>query len=134
MAGSSVTITYENIHVVNAAHERKILVLSWVGDDGTGAVPNATISADTYKIKGWYLYEVKTIPGTGVPPTDNYDIVINDADGIDLADGSLADRDQTAKELVRLAGHMVIDNLVVAISNQSVNSATGTIKIIFTAD
>ena len=48
------------------------------------------------KIKG-FIVRVVTNPGT-TTPTDNYDITLLDEDGVDVASGYLADRDQTNSE------------------------------------
>lgn len=70
MAGS-VTITSENISVLNQ-FQRKILTIAWAGDASGGALTAVSIVADTYGIKGMFLYSVETNPGT-TAPTDNYD-------------------------------------------------------------
>jgi len=69
--------------------------------------------------------------------TINYDIAINDADGLDVAGGLLADRDTANTEIVNMrssvSGYpMVRGNLSVALTGNSVNSATGTIIMTFT--
>jgi hypothetical protein len=132
----SVTITNENINVLNQV-QRKIVTVSWVGATSGGAVPAASIVADTYGLKGFFLYSVETNPGS-TAPTDNYDIVINDADGLDIAGGLLVDRDTANTEIVNLrssaAGYpMVRGDLSAVTTGNSVNSATGTIIMIFVA-
>jgi len=133
MAGSS-TVTKSDI-TVNGRITRKVLTIAWTGAAAGGAIDAITINPVTYGLEGWFLYSVETNPGT-TAPTDNYDIAITDADGFDIAGGLLADRDQTNTEMVNLrvaaAGYpMVRGNLSVAITNNSVNSATGTIILAF---
>ena len=133
MAGSS-TITASNI-TVDGKVSRKVITIAWTGAAAGGAIDAITVNAQTYGIEGWYLYSVETNPGT-TAPTDDYDIVINDADGLDIAGGLLANRDSSVTEMVNLraaaTGYpMVRGNLSVAISGNSVNSATGTIIMTF---
>lgn len=68
-------------------------------------------------------------------PTDNYDIVINDSDGIDIFGGELANRDTTnSEQAVPKVGNgygcrHVTGALTAVTTNQSVTTATGTIKL-----
>lgn len=134
-AGSSTT-TSSKIMVDNKV-QRVIVTIAWTGGTGVdaGTIPNVTITPATYGVEGWYLYSVETNPGA-VAPTDNYDLVINDADGKDIAGGLLANRDLTNTELV-LAGlggfgfPIVRGPLTLVLSGNSVESSTGTIIIIF---
>ncbi len=102
-------------------------------------VPSTTITAATYGIEGWYFYSAETNPGAG-PPTDNYDIVINDADSIDLAGGLLMNRDTSTTEMVNVAlgvlGQYPIirGDLSFVLSNNLVNSAAGTCILTFIAN
>jgi hypothetical protein len=118
--------------------ERKVITITWAGSADDGSMPAVTVSATTYGIKGWYLYTVETNPGSG-PPTASYDIVINDADGVDIAGGKLANRHTTTTELVNIgtATHgypLVRGNLSVVLTGNSQTSATGTIIMIFLAN
>jgi hypothetical protein len=91
-------------------------------DDAT--FPSTAFSRD---IEGLIL-GVDTNPGA-TAPTDNYDIVINNADGIDIMGGALANRDTSTSERAiplqdsyAYASH-VNGALTVVISNNSTNSA-----------
>jgi len=133
MAGSG-SITKQDI-TVGGSIERKVLTLAWTGDASGGSMPAVSVVTATYGIEGWFLYSVETNPGA-TAPTDDYDIVINDADGLDIAGGLLANRDTANTEMVSLraaaAGYpMVRGNLSVVITGNSVNSATGTVIMTF---
>lgn len=86
-----------------------------------------------HRIDGLIL-GVETDPGA-TAPTDNYDIALNDANGIDVMGGALADRDtantEFAAPLVNGVEWMVpvVGVLQLAITNNSVNSATGLVRI-----
>ena len=47
--------------------------------DANGKILNATLT------QGWYLHDVKTVPGATAP--DAADVLIKDTDGLDLLDG-----------------------------------------------
>ena len=133
-AGSSSRITDQQ-NYIERDDRKKVITISWVADNTTGSVPNLTIDVNLYGIEGWYLYSAETNPGT-TAPTDNYDIVINDTEGVDIAGSLLNNRDETNTELVLIgtASHgfpVVKGNLTFSLSNNSVNSATGTLILIF---
>ena len=117
----------------------RVLTFSWTGDAGTGAVPDTTTSAtETGDILGWYVYTIETNPGT-TPPTPSYDIVVNDAEGLDISGGMLADRSDTDTEKIiprldttySIFGGVLIDGaLTLKITNQTDLSATGTVKLL----
>jgi len=136
-AAGTVTITSSNI-TIHGNIWRKIITLSWIADAADATVPSTTITATTYGIGGWYLYSAETNPGS-VAPTDNYDIVLNNADGLDIAGGLLANRDATATEIVSIgtSAHgypLVRGDLTFVLSNNAVKSATGTLILIFVAN
>ena len=135
MAGT-VTVVREEIAILEMI-ARKIITLSWVADASAATVPSTTINAITYGITGWYLYSAETNPGA-TAPTANYDIVINDADGLDIAWGLLANRHTSNTEIAFLAdsshGYPVVrGNLTFTLTNNLVNSATGTCILTFIA-
>jgi len=84
MAGT-VAITYDR----PAGMQR--VVWTWTSD-ASGNVSGT----DTGRITGEIL-RVVTNPGA-TAPTDNYDVVITDADGVDVLGGTGADRDTTSSE------------------------------------
>lgn len=147
MAGSSAQVTYDQgyNHDGGVGHVRRI-VIDWTSDDTTGAV-----TATTKKIVG-QLIKVVTNPGA-TAPTDNYDIVISDADGLDLLSSlalgaavapTLANRDTADTEVVHLwalsvvttgfpltgTAPIVCSTLSVAVTNAG-NSKQGQIVIYY---
>lgn len=99
MAGSAMTFTYDDGFdgAGNFGGVKKVLV-SWTSDDATGAVTGTTRKIVGHLIKG------VTDPGSAAP-TDNYDIVITDEEGVNvlascIAASTLADRDTANSEEV----------------------------------
>jgi len=100
--------------------------------------PSTATSTDiTAAIKGMYIIEARTNPGTA--PTAAYDIVINDADGIDLMGGTMADRSATVSQRsipalsTGVYGGTAVDGvLTLAISGNSNNSAVVVVKVFLT--
>jgi hypothetical protein len=90
MAAGTVTATEERL-----ANVHKI-TFAWTA--GTGADEGTASGVTTYPYNGVLLRAV-TVPG-GAPnaPTDDYDITITDADGIDIANGQLLNRDEANTE------------------------------------
>src|SRR3989304_10438654 len=56
--------------------------MSWTGDVSSGLVPQAASPV----FNGW-IFMVVTNPGSA--PTDNYDITLTDAAGVDIMDANL---------------------------------------------
>jgi len=89
-------------------------------------------------LRGWYLYKVQTIPGSGAAqPDDDYDITITDTDDIDVMGGELVDRDETnAEEAVPKvdASYMAqpcISAWKINVTDQATAAATGEIYMFF---
>lgn len=118
-----------------------VLTFSFIGDASNGSVPDTAISAAILdKVEGWYIYMVDTKPGT-TAPTTLYDITIENADGVDLMGGTLANRSATAAEratatidTVKAITGMpqIVGATTIKVTNQSVASATWTMKIYLT--
>jgi hypothetical protein len=114
------------------------LTFAWTGDASDGTIPATAISAaHLAKLEGFKLDMLYTDPGA-VAPTDNYDITLEDANGVDILGGAGADRDtantERALPLVGAAVHQIpIDGgaLTFKIANQAVHSATGVAKFFF---
>ena len=137
MAGSSVTVTKRSIEN-NSEHIDEYAV-AWVGDDATGAVPVTEIVlsgalAHDKPIYGW-VFLAETDPGAGVPPTDNYDIEILNAQGVDIFGAELINRSQTLTQRVTpkvgaaYGEAFSCSILRFSLANNSVNSATGTLRL-----
>lgn len=126
MAGST-TVTHYTL-----GHVRKIVV-DFVGDAATGAIP-----ATVLPVFEGRLLELTTNPGA-TAPTDNYDITLVDAEGIDRLQGVGLNRDtaNTESAIPVYSGstiHPVVsrsDVLTLTFANQSVNSATGRVILLY---
>jgi hypothetical protein len=106
----------------------KKIKAAWVA--GQGIYEGTASGTTTNQYDGRILGAI-TVPGTGVAPTDNYDIAVNDSDGVDVALGALADRDATATEFraeATMAG-VAHSKLTVAITNAG-SAATGTLYLL----
>jgi hypothetical protein len=86
MAAGTVAITYSE-----SRPGVRSVIWTWTSD-ASGDVNGA----DTKALSGKALRFV-TNPGA-TAPSDNYDIVVNDADGVDIAAGSLGNRDTATSE------------------------------------
>lgn len=95
MAG---TLTLTTGSQVRVGRNRVITyVFAWTSTSG-GAV-----SANAKTLQNGLIVSVKFVPGTsGDQPTDNYDVVLNDADGADVLFGAGANRSNAAASVVRL--------------------------------
>ena len=71
-------------------------IASWVASDAGGVSLAFGSSAAPFFVG--MIYRAVTQPGTMSPPTDNYDIVLENAIGVDVLGGALADRDTANTE------------------------------------
>ena len=132
MAGSSHTITSHRYPRADGSSPLGEVVTAFVGDDATGAVPDLSIELPVDA----ELLSILTNPGA-TAPTANYDIVINDPNSLDVLQGAGANRhtsntEQAAIVFASTSVHPVVlggTALTIVISNQAVNSATGTITL-----
>lgn len=112
---------------------RKITV-EFTADAADASVPGLVLPS----FEG-FLLGILTNPGS-TAPTDNYDIALNDADGVDRLAGAGANRDTSTSELAAALFASssarlpvaVDDVLTLAITNNAVNSAVGKIVILYT--
>lgn len=100
------------------------VVISWVADAADGSIPTLT----TTDFSGWWLTKAVTNPGA-TAPTALYDITLVDADGLDLADGSLENRSATASEVETMAAQIGGGGFVVTLANNLVHSAVGILRL-----
>lgn len=92
------------------------------GDAGT--IANTTILPK----RGW-IFLAETSPGT-TGPTDNYDIVLNNAAGVDVMGGALMNRDTANTERAIPAVSGWVDGvLTMTVTNNSVSASTYTVKL-----
>ena len=124
MAGSSVTETANNLGVI------KTIEFACVGDDADGTIPDTVL---TQKIDG-YLLMLETNPGS-TGPTANYDIAIDDEEGIDVLQTVGANRHTSNSEVAAIPFgtyfHPPVSPdqaLTLKFTNTSVNNAT--VKVI----
>ena len=127
MAGSSVTTTH-----VTLGNIRK-LSFALVGDDTDGSFPATALP----KIEG-RLIELQTVPGASAP-TDNWDVTILNALGLDVLQGVGVDRDTATTEAAPIVFsgtslHPVVtldDTLTLTPTGNSVNDALITIVLYY---
>lgn len=102
--------------------------VSWTADDSDGSVDNGTIGLPD----PCYMFIGITDPGS-TAPTDNYDIVVTDSLGADVFGTALNNRDTTTSEQAApiiggtYGGRLAEGELTFTLTNNSVNSATGTL-------
>lgn len=132
-AGSCVQTDLETIKVDQfTGLQRKILTLTCTGD---GSIAAYNIVPDTVGVRGWYLYNITTNPGTNAP-TAAYDLTCM-VDGEDVCGGVLADRSSSATETVLISPltqgyHMMDQTLALTTANNTANPSTVVIKARFT--
>ena len=105
------------------------VIMSWT--DGDLSLP---ATATTMPINA-YVTRVETNPGTA--PTDNYDITLTNANGVDVMGGTLANRDSSTSEAARpydsasgtYGDVYVAGTLTLYLSGNSEVGATGTVTI-----
>lgn len=109
MAGT-VVITEETYSTI------KKIKFAWTSGTGgdIGKADGTTTNAYSGKILG-----LTTVPDGVAAPTDDYDVVINDQDNVDVLMGGGADRDTANTEYVLSAslGAVANDTLTLAITN-----------------
>lgn len=124
---------YAEVEITNHQFgSMKVMVIDWTAEtNGTFTV------AETNAINGTVGW-VETKPGS-TAPTALYDITLTNSDGLDIMGGKLADRSATLAEgsaPYDTVGAIYLTTPVrgpldITITNNSVNSATGTISIFF---
>lgn len=121
MAAGTVTTTEERLANVSK------ITFAWTA--GTGGDAGTASGQTTYPYSG-VLLRVVTFPGTGgTQPTDNYDLTLTDEDGVDVAAGLLANRDDTNAEWVTSGlGAVVGDKLTINVTNAGSGKA-GTCEV-----
>jgi len=91
----------------------KKITFAWTSD-GSGDADGSTTAPLDGELVG-----VTTVPSVAAAPTDNYDVVLNDADGHDVALGALANRDTANTEHVARASLAAVAHspLTLVVSN-----------------
>lgn len=134
MANESTAVTTRNGDNRREAYER--LVIDWTADDTTPADPQTLVLP---AING-ELISLTTDPGS-TAPTDNYDITIEDALGVDVLQGVGANRHESTTQQVYITvdgteTRPVVtqyDVLTLNIAGNAVVSATGRIILVYEA-
>ena len=106
----------------------EMIELLATADAADGSFP--TLDLGAYSVWGTLL-ALQTNPGS-TAPTDNYDITLVDADGVDRLDSVGLDRDTSSSERVAITGAPWVapgETLTLTIANNAVNSATIVIKL-----
>lgn len=117
----------------NGFNEVQVWTLTFTADASDGSIPSTTMTASELKnVHGYYLYQIVTNPGS-TAPTDNWDVVVLNSDGVaDVLGSQCLNRDTANSETCYPVNYYLVDDaLTVAISGNSVNSATATVKIFF---
>ena len=109
MAVGTVTITEERL-----SNTHKI-TFAWTS--GTAGEAGTASGTTTYTYNGAVL-RVVTVPGLAPNvPTDDYDLTLTDEDGVDVAVGQLANRDDTNTEMIATGmGYVVGDKLTLTVA------------------
>lgn len=132
--GSCVMTAQERV-AIDGRNQRTYLTLTCTGD--AGGITAYSLDPATYGVRGWYLYNVTTDPGTPAP-TAAYDITLV-VNGEDIAGSKLIDRSSTATETVAIAPttpgyHMMDSAMVITFANETDAGAIIVIKFRFTSN
>lgn len=97
IAAGTATQTYQDIYSAEGMSNMSTLTFAWTSDSSESAT-SATGTTITNQIAGKYVVAVVTDPDGTSAPTDNYDVVITDANSVDIMGGTLANRDTANSE------------------------------------
>lgn len=116
----------------NVGNDTNIVVLTidWTADASDGSVPFTYLDRDAFR-DGYSIIQVQTKPGS-TAPTANYDIVFADERGGDLMAAACINRSASATEYCTTDPHPVFGSVQFKLTNNSVNSATGTVIVTLT--
>jgi hypothetical protein len=133
-AAGSCTRTGKELVQIDQRTQRIYITLTCTGD---GSIAAYTLTPSSEGVKGWYLYNVSTNPGSSAP-TAAYDITLL-VDGEDIAGTLLADRSATATETVVIAPttkgyHMSDQAMVITFANETANPSTIVMKLRFSSN
>ena len=118
MAGTT-TITYQEHRTI------RVCEFTWLSD-ASGDADDATT-----KVLSGELLKIVTDPDGTDAPTDNYDIVLNDENGLDVAAAGLANRDTaTTEEALATRGACFDGTLNLVVSNAG-NAKRGVVRVFY---
>ncbi len=111
--------------------ETRFVTQTWTAA-ANGSVTDMIVSEGFLSGYGFYLDIVRTDPGTP-SPTDDYDVEILDASGNDILGNAGLNRDDANTETIRpsIGSYPCSGALTIHITNNSVDSATGTVLLVF---
>lgn len=118
MAGTT-TITYQEHRGIHVCTFTWLCDASGDADDGT-----------TKAISGELLKVVTDPDGTDVP-TDNYDIVLNDENGLDVAAAGLGNRDTANTEQALATLGSCFDGTLNLVVSNAGNAKRGVVKVFY---
>jgi len=135
LAVGSCVLTSKELVAVQGQTQRIYITLTCTGD--AGGIAAYTFTPATQGVRGWYLYNVTTNPGTN-PPTAAYDIALL-TDGEDIAGSLLFNRSATATESVVIAPttkgyHMTDKAIAITFTNETDNPADIVLTLRFTSN
>lgn len=118
------TVYAECVETWEGSSPIQVIQLAW-----TTVATGAFTSTDTNYTGEGFLYMVETDPDGTAAPTDDYDITLTNANGVDIMGGALANRDTANTEIVMplLNGNYTaipfIGTLTLAITNAGANKS-----------
>ena len=102
----------------------KLVTWTWTSD-ASGDASEATAVAVDGDVIG-----LVTVPSSGSAPTDDYDIVINDANSVDVLAGAGANRDTANTEYVQGTSlGWVANSLLTLVVSNAGNTKAGTVYL-----
>ena len=107
----------------------KKIAFAWTSEDGGGDAGKATKTTD--ESYSGEIIRLVTVPGVAPNvPSDNYNVLIYDEDGVDVLMGAGATRDETNTEqvLASYLGCVANDKLSLAV-NSAGNAKKGTVYL-----
>lgn len=151
-AGSSFVVTSDTVYTADAGDDitetTRAIVMTFTADDTNGSIPSLTFSTDgkwtdgtllgvEQPLTGWYCDYIHIDANhAGTEPDEDSDITITHA-GLDMLNGGGTDMVDNTDEndvVFFVAGYAVtapiFGSVVVAISNNTVNDATGTVTLV----
>ncbi len=107
----------------------RLLTFDWLSD-ASGDSTDTT--AETQEIVG-HVSRVVTVPDSGgTQPSANYDIVLNDAQGVDVLSAGGANRSQTAAEDIEPDPPIIVVGTLALVVSNAGNVKGGTVYVYVT--
>lgn len=114
-----------------------VATISYVADASAATVPSVDLAPFISAFHGWFLFKMDADVGS-TAPTNLYDVTISN-DISDITGGALTDLLEAGNQVnimpLSSEGYEIMvpvsSSLTFALTNNSVNSATGTIKLYF---